>query len=138
MKKTIITGSITSIFIIVFNIILIFNAKAASDTYEKNNILDVYELWSEFQNNTNADNYVGKTITVKGYVISTGISIYATPNVRLSNEKNGQIYVICVLPRTDFHKLSSFEQEQHVIMSGRVYRLSQNGVVLKECKLQTD
>ena len=137
MKKTIVTVSIASI--IILNVLLIFNAKAVSDTYEKNNILDVYELWSEFQNNrTKADNYIGKIISVKGFVISTGISIYATPNVRLSNEKNGQIYAICVLPRADFHKLSSFEQEQQVIMSGRVYRLSQNGVVLKECKLQTD
>ncbi len=78
--------------------------------------------------------YVGKTIRVTGVVVSTGMSIYLTPNVVLSDKEQGAVKVICVLPRIDTGKLSEFKPGQRVTMSGRGYRLSDRGVVLKECK----
>jgi len=77
--------------------------------------------------------YLGKTILVKGIVISTGISRYMTPNVVLSDREGGEAQIICVLPRLDAGKLSDFKPGQIVTMSGRAHRLSER-VVLKECK----
>jgi hypothetical protein len=78
--------------------------------------------------------YLGETVPVTGVVLSTGISRYMTPTVMLSDHAGGELYVICVLPRLDVGKLSDFEPGQSVAMIGRVYRLSERGVVLKECK----
>ena len=78
--------------------------------------------------------YLGKTVLVKGIVLSTGMSKYMTPTVSLSDRAAGELHVICVLPRLDVNKLSDFNPGQSVIMSGRVYRLSERGVVVKECK----
>ncbi len=78
--------------------------------------------------------YIGQTFNVEGYVVETGMSIYATPNVRLSGEQDGPVEVNCVLPRLDMGKLSNFSKGQKVVMSGRGYRLSERGVVVKECK----
>ena len=78
--------------------------------------------------------YLGKTVLVKGIVLSTGMSKYLTPTILLSEREGGPVQVICVLPRLDAGKLSDFKPGQSVTMSGRVYRLSENGVVLKECK----
>jgi len=78
--------------------------------------------------------YIGKTVLVKGTVLSTGMSIYMTPTVMLSDRANGELHVICVLPRIDVNKLSDFKPGQSVTMSGRAYRLSERGVVVKECK----
>jgi len=76
--------------------------------------------------------YLGKTILVKGIVVSKGISRYLTPNVVLSSHEGGPELIICVLPRLDAGKLSDFEPGQSVTFSGRVHNLSQR-VVMKEC-----
>ena len=79
--------------------------------------------------------YLGKTVLVKGTVLSTGISKYMTPTVSLSDRTEGELHVICVLPRLDVNKLADFNPGQSVTMSGRVYSLSERGVVVvKECK----
>ena len=78
--------------------------------------------------------YLGKTVMVRGIVVSKGISRYLTPNVVLSGSKDGPELIICVLPRLDVGKLSDFEPGQSVTFSGRVHRLSQR-VILKECKV---
>ncbi len=78
--------------------------------------------------------YLGKTVRVRGVVLSTGMSRYMTPNVVLSDREKGPVQIICVLPRLDVGKLSDFNPNQSVTMAGRVYRLSERGVVLKECK----
>ncbi len=78
--------------------------------------------------------YIGKSITVTGIVLSTGMSIYLTPNVVLSDREKGEVKVICVLPRLDAGKLDDFKPGQRVTMTGRGYRLSERGVVMKECK----
>jgi hypothetical protein len=101
-------------------------------------VISADDLRKEFADNQNAAEakYLGKTIFVEGIVISTGMSRYLTPNVVLSDKKDGTAKVICVLPRLDANKLSDFETGQKVIMSGRVYRLSERGVIImKECKV---
>ena len=76
--------------------------------------------------------YLGKTVLVKGIVVSKGISRYLTPNVALSGREGGPELIICVLPRLDVGKLTDFEPGQIVTFSGRVHRMSER-VILKEC-----
>ena len=76
--------------------------------------------------------YLGKTILVKGIVVSKGISRYLTPTVTLSSREGGPELIICVLPRLDVGKLSNFEPGQSVTFSGRVQRLGER-IILKEC-----
>lgn len=100
-------------------------------------ILTALELWQLFQENqAEAENaHFGKTIIVRGIVKSTGMSKYLTPTVTLSDKEDGQSYVICVLPRVEFGKLSSFKKGQRAKMLGRIYRFSEEAVILKECSL---
>ena len=95
---------------------------------------DLRQAFAEDKSTTEAA-YLGKTILVKGIVGSTGMSIYLTPTVILSDSEDGPIQAICMLPRLDVGKLSDFKPGQSVTMSGRVYRLSERGVVLKECQV---
>jgi len=76
--------------------------------------------------------YLGKTVLVKGIVVSKGISRYLTPTVTLSAYEKGPELIICVLPRLDVGKLASFEPGQNVTFSGRVYRMGER-VIIKEC-----
>jgi len=96
------------------------------------------QLWQSFQDDQAKaeQELIGKTIQITGIVVETGMSIYLTPNVRLSNAADGTIYVSCVLPRADTGLLSSFNKGDHVTMSGRVHRLSPrtDAVVIKESK----
>ena len=75
--------------------------------------------------------YLNETVQVKGTVASTYMSRYLTPNVTLS-DRGAEI--TCVLPYLDVAKLSSFKQGQLVTISGRVHVMSENRVLLKECK----
>lgn len=78
---------------------------------------------------------VGQVVQVQGVVHSTGISRYMTPNVMLSDSDGGMVHVICVLPYLDVAKLVDFKAGQSVIMTGRVLKLTERGVLLKESKL---
>ena len=95
---------------------------------------DLRKAFADDQNAAEA-RYLGKTILVEGVVLSTGMSIYLTPTVSLSDREGGVLLAICVLPRLDANKLSDFKPGQSVTMSGRVYRLSERGVIIKECKV---
>jgi len=99
-------------------------------------VIAVRDLRQTFADNYNAAEaqYMGKTVLVRGIVLSTGMSRYLTPTVSLSDREAGELYVICVLPRIDVNKLSDFSPGQSVTMSGRVYSLSERAVVVKECK----
>jgi len=94
------------------------------------------ELWRAFQDNmeTAEQELIGKTVQIHGIVVDTGMSIYLTPNVKLSDTANGTIYVNCVLPRSDTVLLSDFSKGERVTMSGRVYRFSatNSSVVVKQ------
>ena len=86
---------------------------------------------------TARDQYLNKTVQIKGTVVSTGMSRYMTPNVVLSDRG---AEVICVLPYVGVAywnrsaQLSDFRQGQVVTMSGRVHAVSERAVVFKECK----
>ena len=95
------------------------------------------EFWQKFEvDREKADaEYIGKTMNFIGVVVETGMSIYLTPNVKLSDSPDGPIYLICVLPRVDTGKLSEYTKGDKVTMTGRVYRSKAGGgVVVKECR----
>ena len=100
--------------------------------------LEARQLWQSFQDGQAKaeQELIGKTIQITGIVVETGMSIYLTPNVRLSNTADGTIFVSCVLPRGDTGLLSSFNKGDRVTMVGRVHRLSPrtDAVVIKESK----
>ena len=84
------------------------------------------QLWQAFNDDAQktGQELLGKTVQISGIVVETGMSIYLTPNVRLSDAAGGKIYVTCVLPRKDTELLSNFKKGEKVTMSGRVYRFS--------------
>ena len=115
--------------------LLCLPAIAAETTGQDMEKFEARQLWQIFKESHNRaeQELVGKTVQIQGVVIETGTSIYLTPNVRLSDTANGQIYVTCVLPRSDSGLLSSFRPGEQVTMKGRVYRFSSNEyVVIKE------
>ena len=77
--------------------------------------------------------YLGKIVQVKGIVVSKGISKYLTPNVVLTSHEGGPELIICVLPRLDVAKLSNFEPGQTATLSGKVYRMGGERIIMKEC-----
>ena len=100
-------------------------------------VIPSHELVKAFADNRSAAEaqYLGKVVLVNGVVLSTGMSRYMTPNVVLSDRAKGDVQVICVLPRLDVGKLANFTPGQSVTMSGKVYRVSERGVITKECKV---
>ena len=98
-------------------------------------IVAAHDLLKAFTDNRNAaeEQYLGKIILINGVVLATGISKYMTPNVELSDRKDGVTQVICVLPRLDADKLSGFAPGQNVTMSGKVYKHSSGRMIVKEC-----
>ena len=95
------------------------------------------EFWQAFEDDRQKaeKEFIGKTMNFTGVVVETGMSIYLTPNVRLSDAVDGPIYLICVLPRADTATLSTYNTGDRVTMTGRVYRSkSGGGVVIKECR----
>ena len=102
---------------------------------EPTGLFEARQLWQLFKENQDkaGQDLIGKTIDIQGVVVETGMSVYLTPNVRLSNSAGGQIFVTCVLPRSDTGLLSTFNAGEKVTMRGRVYRFSSNEyVVIKE------
>jgi hypothetical protein len=95
------------------------------------------EFWQKFEDDRPGAEaeFIGKTMSYTGVVVETGMSIYMTPNVRLSDSPNGPVYLVCVLPRADVGKLSSYKKGDRVTMTGRVYSSkSGGGVVVKESR----
>ena len=78
--------------------------------------------------------YLGQIIQIRGIVVDKGMSRYLTPTVTLSGTAGGEGHIICVLPRLDVGKLSSFKEGQTVTMSGRVQALGQR-IIVKESKV---
>ena len=98
--------------------------------------LEARALWQAFQDNQQAaaDKYFTREVTVSGIVVEAGMSIYATPAIRLSDVKGGKIYVICVLPRMDMPKLSKFKPGERVTMTGTVRHNNNGVIVIKGCR----
>ena len=120
---------------------LFSTALAAAENGTDMKVFPARQLWKSFTDNQNKaeKELVGETIEIRGVVVETGMSIYFTPNVRLSDTPGGQIYVTCVLPRNDTHLLSNFTAGEEVTMRGRVYRFSSsNSVIIKESQRLSD
>ena len=93
------------------------------------------ELHQAFINNPaeTEEQYLNKTVQLTGIVTGKGMSRYMTPNVELADHKDGAVLAICVLPRLDVGKLSYFKPGQTATFSGRVHRLTEPRIILKEC-----
>ena len=92
-------------------------------------------LWKDFQANPEAfkQKHSGGKITISGIVADTHISIYLTPVVSLVDKSGEDAKVICVLPRTDTPKLSSYKKGERVKMSGNFYDAHEK-IVIKQCQ----
>ncbi len=118
-------------------IALLLSVAGPAVAQEPGQTISAEELQRQFENDrqTAEATFIGKTLNYTGVVVGTGMSIYLTPNVMLSDRPDGPAYVICVLPRADAGRLSEFTKGEQVTMTGRVYRgKSGGGVVVKECR----
>jgi cytochrome c-type biogenesis protein CcmE len=123
--------------IIAFAVLLAWISVAYSANME---VISPFDLRKASIDNLDAakEQYLNKTVLIKGVVVSTGMSKYLTPNVMLTDQG---AEAICVLP---YHgiaywnrnaQLSDFKEGQTVTMSGRVHNMTKDRVVLKECKV---
>jgi hypothetical protein len=98
--------------------------------------IEAKALWQAFQDNQQAaaSKYFTNQVTVTGIVVEAGMSIYATPAVRLSDTRDGEVLVICVLPRVDALNLSNFKVGDRVTFVGTVRHNNRGTVVIKECR----
>jgi hypothetical protein len=100
---------------------------------------DLPKIYAENPNGAK-EQYMNKTVQIKGIVVDKGMSIYMTPNIELSEDGKEPALAVCVFPyvgivyweRSD--QISEFEKGQTVIISGRVHSLNENRVLLKESK----
>ena len=119
--------------------LLVLTVTFAAGTAVGGNAVEVKALWQEFQDNQQAaaGKYFSHEVTVSGVVVEAAMSVYATPAIRLSDVKDGETYVICVLPRTDKLKLSYFKPGERVTLSGTVRHNNNGVVVIKGCRVVT-
>ena len=116
---------------------MVFFSAHATEPQVNSEVFEVQQFWQTFQDGPEKAEqaFLGKTINISGIVVDTGISIYLTPNVRLSDKSEGSAYVVCVLPRSDTDTLSSYKKGERVAMTGRVYsHRAGERVVIKECR----
>ena len=113
--------------------LLVVCSTISADSQE---VISAYDLYQAYNANPEAtrQQYLNKTIQIKGVVISKGMSRYMTPNVELSDREGGQVLAICVLPRLDVNKLSNYKAGQIATFSGRVHVLNENRIIIKESK----
>jgi len=119
--------------------LLVLTVTLAAGTAMAGEAVEVKALWQEFQDNQQAaaDKYFTREATVSGVVVEAAMSIYATPAIRLSDVKDGEIYVICVLPRADMLKLSDFKPGERATLIGTVRHNNKGTVVIKGCRVVT-
>jgi len=119
-------------FILGFTLlVLCYSISAASQE-----VISIYDLRQAYLANPESarQEYLSKTIQVRGVVVSTGMSRYLTPVVELSDSKDGPVLAICVLPRLDVGKLSDYTTGQTAAFSGRVQVLNENRIIIKESR----
>jgi len=91
-------------------------------------------LWEAFQEEF-PETHIGDRVTISAVVADTHVSIYMTPVVSLVDEIGDEVRVICVLPRSDMGKLSSFKKGEKVRMSGNLYAAREDKIVIKQCQV---
>ena len=77
-----------------------------------------------------------KTLEISGIVTYVGPDTYALPSVELSESEGGKSRVLCVLPFTDYFKLTKVSKTDRVVMRGNVLVFSDeyDFVVVKKCQ----
>lgn len=72
--------------------------------------VDVKTLWAAFMADAEdaGKRYGGKRIIIEGVVRTSQASVYATPDVTLSDSATGQILASCTLPRAAYAKLEQY------------------------------
>ena len=105
-------------------------ASAASGDAEP--VYSVRELWEAFENNPDKahKSFTGKRIAFEGVVLSSGPSVYATPMIVLSDRKDGDRYVACILPRPDFFKLRDYKAGNRYRFSGLCRGMTFDGTMV--------
>ena len=94
---------------------------------------DARTLWANLTNNVIQLPF-GTEVEIRGVIVSKGISRYMTANVMLSDRKDGESYVVCVLPgRGDILNLSGFEVGEEITMRGKFYA-ARSQIVVKQCR----
>ena len=77
-----------------------------------------------------------KRLDISGIVTYVGPDVYALPSVELSESEGGKSRVLCVLPFTDYFKLTKVSKTDRVVMKGNVLLFSDEYdiVVVKKCE----
>ena len=96
--------------------------------------IEAKTLYDAFKQN-NEKQYL-KTLEISGIVTYVGPDVYALSSVELSESKGGKSWVLCVLPFTDYFKLTKVSKKDYVIMKGNVLGFAEEYdlVVEKKCK----
>ena len=87
------------------------------------------------------EQYLNKTVQLKGIVVGKGMSRYMTPNIEISENGKAPVTAICVFPYSGIAywnrmaQIEPFQPGQRVVISGRVNSLSGERVLLKESQL---
>lgn len=99
---------------------------------EQTSALAVKTVYDAFKNNKTkaSDEYIKKTITVKGFAVSVGPDIYALPSVELSETKGGTARMLCVLPFSDYPELRKVSTGQEVVITGEIRTFYDDKMVL--------
>ena len=96
--------------------------------------IEAKALYDAFKQN-NGEQYL-KTLEISGIVTYVGPDTYALPSVELSESEGGKSRVLCVLPFTDYFKLTKVSKTDRVVMRGNVLVFSDeyDFVVVKKCE----
>ncbi len=90
------------------------------------------------ENKTQAERaYSNKIMKIAGYAVHVGPDMFGLPCVELSEEKESEGRIICLLPFTDYLKLRKVSQGDEVVIEGEVRTLYDKAqkVVVKSCRL---
>ncbi len=96
--------------------------------------IEAKTLYDAFKQN-NEKQYL-KTLEISGIATYVGPDVYALPSVELSESEGGKSRVLCVLPFTDYFKLTKVSKKDYVIMKGNVLGFADEYdiVVVKKCE----
>jgi len=122
------------------NIIIEMNdMNEMNETNIQESVITAKELYDAFKKDEASaiEKYGNKTITIKGFAVFVGPDVYALPSVELSEKKRGKSRILCVLPFSDYFKLSKVSKDDEVVITGEVRGFYEKGdqVLLKQCKI---
>ena len=82
------------------------------------------------------ETYAGQPVVVRGIATYVGPDQFGLPSVNLSDTAEGETYVLCVLPFSDFFKLGDVAVGQEATFSGELRgRVGDGFILLKNCTI---